>query len=83
MHQPLGYLMSSIIPFRLGATDTLQTDNLRDMLATGTESVRLGSLLYERLTPPSRDWSNQEIADLARSSICSRAPVCSLRPSAA
>ena len=58
--------MSSIIPFRFGTATDRQTQDLSELLATGTESINTSAFAYERLPIPIRDWTNQEMADLAR-----------------
>ncbi len=61
-----GFSMSSIIPFRFGTANERQEGDLSGLLSAGTESVNTSALAYERLIPPVRDWTNQEMADLAR-----------------
>lgn len=58
--------MSSIIPFRFGTVGERHDGDLSALLATGTESINTSIFAYERLGPPVRDWTNQEMADLAR-----------------
>lgn len=58
--------MSSIIPFRFGTVSERQESDLSTLLATGTESINTSVFAYEHVIPPVRDWTNQEMADLAR-----------------
>ncbi len=58
--------MSSIIPFRFGTTAERQTGDLSGLLAVGTEAVSISALALDRAAPAVRDWTNQEMADLAR-----------------
>ncbi len=58
--------MSSIIPFRFGTTAERQTGDLSGLLAVGTEAVSISALALDRAAPAIRDWTNQEMADLAR-----------------
>lgn len=58
--------MSSIIPFRFGASADPQGTDFSALLSARTESINTSALAYERLIPAVRDWTNQEMADLAR-----------------
>lgn len=58
--------MTSIIPFRFGTVGERHEGDLSALLATGTESINTSAFVYERLIPAVRDWTNQELADLAR-----------------
>lgn len=58
--------MSSIIPFRTSNASERLTGDLTGLLAAGTEAVNISALALERAAPVTRDWTNQEMADLAR-----------------
>jgi hypothetical protein len=58
--------MSSIIRLRFGTVTKRPSVDLSELLAAGTEAVNTSSLAMERAAPVARDWTNQEMADLAR-----------------